>query len=434
MGRMIIAAVHRPLDEQRDMSPDPRMIDQPARRRFLKFLAASPLLAGAADVWAQQQGLPDPMVWAPRSLDKLIETPREALSVFDFEPVMHKNVPPAHFGYMATGIDDEVTLRANREGFQKFQLLPRRLVDVSQLDLTMELFGRSYGSPVVLAPTGSNKAFHEDGDLAVSRAARRTNNLQILSTVATASIEQAIEARGRPVWFQLYPTNKWAVAEALARRAETAGAETIVVTADVLARQNWETYVRLWRTDKRNCAECHGLGLASFVKRKPNFDGLDLSGIESTGATSLTWTFIKRLRDTVKTKLVLKGLMTAADATLAVDNGLDAIIVSNHGGRDDDFGRSTVDALPEIIEAVDGRIPVLVDSGFRRGTDIVKALALGARAVCIGRPYLWGLGAFGQAGVERVLDLLQQETRAAMQQVGARALKQLGPALVKRAS
>jgi 4-hydroxymandelate oxidase len=404
-----------------------------ARRRFLKYLAASPLLAGS-DLLAQEQRLPDPSVWAPRALDKLIELPREALSVFDFEPVMHKNVPPAHFGYMATGIDDEVTLRANREGFQKFQLLPRRLVDVSQLDLGLELFGRTYGSPVVLAPTGSNKAFHEDGEIAVARAAHRTNNLLILSTVATTSIEQAIEARGRPVWFQLYPTNKWQVAEALAKRAEKAGAETIVVTVDVLARQNWETYVRLWRTDKRNCAECHGLGLASFVKRKPLFDGLDISGIESTGATNLTWDFIKRLRDTVRTKLVLKGLMAPADAILAVDNGLDAIIVSNHGGRDDDFGRSTIDALPEIVEAVDGRIPVLVDSGFRRGTDIVKALALGARAVCIGRPYLWGLGAFGQAGVERVLDLLQQETRAAMQQVGARSLKQIGPALVKRVS
>ena len=403
-----------------------------SRRRLLQFLAASPLLASSA--FADGLRSSDPMEWAPRDLEKLIDDPAKAIDVFDFEPVMKQNVPPAHFGYMASGIDDEVTLRANREGFQKFQLLPRRLVDVSQLDLTMDLFGRTYGSPVVLAPTGSNKAFHEDGDLAVSRAARRNNNLQILSTVATASIEQAIEARGRPVWFQLYPTNKWAVAEALARRAEKAGAETIVVTVDVLARQNWETSVRLWRTDKRTCADCHGLGLASFVKRKPNFDGLDLSGIDSTGATNLTWTFIKRLRDTVKTKLVLKGLMTAADATLAVDNGLDAIIVSNHGGRDDDFGRSTIDALPEIIEAVDGRIPVLVDSGFRRGTDIVKALALGARAVCVGRPYLWGLGAFGQAGVERVLDLLQQETRAAMQQVGARALKQLGPALVKRAS
>ena len=411
------------------------MRDQPTcRRRFLKFLAASPLLA-ATDALAQEQRLPDPSVWAPRTLDKLITSPREALSVFDFEPVMHRNVPPAHFGYMATGIDDEVTLRANREGFLKFQLRPRRLIDVETLDLRMELFGESYPSPIVLAPTGSNRAFHEDGELAVARAARKGDHLQMLSTVATTSIEQAIEARGRPVWFQLYPTNKWEVAVGLARRAEKAGAGTIVVTADVLARQNWETFVRLRRTDTRDCGTCHGLGLASYVQRKPNFDGLDISGIgvTGTGATNLTWEFVKRLRDTVKTRLVLKGLMTAEDAVLAVDNGLDAIVVSNHGGRAEDSGRSTIDALPEIIEAVDGRIPVLVDSGFRRGTDIVKALALGARAVCIGRPYLWGLGAFGQPGVERVLDLLNQETRAAMMQVGAPSLKQLVPAMVRRA-
>ncbi len=402
-----------------------------SRRLFLKFLAASPLLA-SSDLLAQEQRLPDPSVWAPRALQPLIESPRQALSVFDFEPVMHKNVPPAHFGYMATGIDDEVTLRANREAFLKFQLMPRRLVDVSPLDLGVELFGRTYGSPIVLAPTASNKAFHEDGEVAVARAARRGNHLQILSTVATTSIEQAIEARGQPVWFQLYPTDKWPVAEALARRAEKAGAETIVVTVDVLARQNWETYVRMWRADKRNCGECHSLGLASYVKRKPHFDGLDLSGVDSTGATRLTWAFIKRLRDTVKTRLVLKGLMTPADAILAVDNGLDGIIVSNHGGRADDGGLATMDVLAEVVEAVDGRIPVLVDSGFRRGSDVVKALALGARAVCIGRPYLWGLGAFGQPGVESVLALLQQETRAAMQQVGARSLKHIGPSLVRR--
>jgi isopentenyl diphosphate isomerase/L-lactate dehydrogenase-like FMN-dependent dehydrogenase len=403
------------------------------RRRFLGFLAASPLIAPGFQALAQEQRLPDPSIWGPRTLDKLIASPREAINVFDFEPVMHANVPPAHFGYMATGIDDEVTLRANRDGFLKFQLRPRRLIDVSRLDLRMELFGQTYPSPIVLAPTGSNRAFHEDGELAVTRAARKGDHLQMLSTVATTSIEQAMEARGRPLWFQLYPTNRWEVAEALARRAEKAGVETIVVTADVLARQNWETLVRLWRTDKRDCGSCHGLGLASFVKRKPNFDGLDVSGITSTGATNLTWDFIKRMRGTVKTRLVLKGLMTAEDARLAIDNGLDAIVVSNHGGRAEDSGRSTIDALPEIIEAVDGRIPVLVDSGFRRGTDIAKALALGARAVCIGRPYLWGLGAFGQAGVERVLDLLQQETRAAMMQVGAPSLKDLTPALVRRA-
>jgi len=333
---------------------------------------------------------------------------------------------------MASGMDDEVTLRANREGFLKFQLRPRRLVDVSQLDLRVELFGQSYPSPIGLAPTGSNRAFHEDGELAVARAARKGDHLQILSTVATTSIEDAIEARGRPLWFQLYPTNKWEVAQSLTRRAEKAGVEVIVVTVDVLARQNWETLVRLWRTDKRDCASCHALGLASFVKRKPNFDGLDISGITSTGATNLTWDFMRRLRESVKGRLVLKGLMTPEDARLAVDAGLDGIIVSNHGGRAEDSGRSTIDALPEILAAVDGRVPVLVDSGFRRGTDIVKALALGARAVCIGRPYLWGLGAFGQAGVERVLELLQQETHAAMMQVGAPALKFLTPALVRR--
>src|SRR5690349_20247385 len=170
------------LDRGHGIPPQLSMPDQ-MRRRFLQYIAASPLLASGGAM-AQEQRLPDPLVWAPRALQPLIDSPREALSVFDFEPVMHRNVPPAHFGYMASGIDDEVTLRANRDGFQKFQLLPRRLVDVSQLDLRMELFGRTWGSPVVLAPTGSNKAFHEDGDLAVSRAARRGDHLQILSTEA----------------------------------------------------------------------------------------------------------------------------------------------------------------------------------------------------------------------------------------------------------
>ncbi|MDI1283804.1 MAG: alpha-hydroxy acid oxidase [Reyranella sp.] len=338
------------------------------------------------------------MAQAARFPDKVISSPQEALNVFDFEAAMQKAVPPAHYGYMATGIDDEATLRANRDGFQKFQLRPRRLIDVSKLDLRMELFGRTYASPIVIAPTASNRAFHEDGELAVSRAARTGNHLQMLSTVATVSIEDAIAARGQPIWFQLYPTNKWELGDALARRAEKAGVETIVVTVDVVARQNWETLARLWRTDTRTCGPCHGLGLKSYVKLKPNFNGLDISGINNTGATNLTWEYLKRLRDTVKTRIVVKGLLTPEDALLAVDNGLDGIVVSNHGGRAEDNGSSTIEVLPEILEVVDGRIPVLIDSGFRRGTDIAKALAMGARGVCIGRPYLWGLGAFGQPG------------------------------------
>ena len=416
----------------------PRSDPAITRRRFVQFLAGSPLLAhpGApalAQSTSTSSRLADPMIWAPRDLDKLISDPNEALDVFDFEPVARKNVPPAHFGYMVTGIDDEVTLRANREGFLKFQLRPRRLVDVSTVDMTTEILGATYDSPIVIAPTSSNRAFHPDGEIAVAKAAKAGNHLQILSTVATTSIEEAIAARGAPVWFQLYPTPKWEVGEALAKRAERAGSPVIALTVDGPAPPNWETLVRLRRTDTRQCDSCHGRTFREFVARKPNFDGIDLGGVTGLNAPNLTWDFVKRLRDTIKTKIVLKGILAREDAELAANYGIDGIIVSNHSGRVVDSGRATIEVLPEIIEAVGGRMPVLVDSGFRRGTDIIKALAMGAQAVCIGRPYLWGLGAFGQPGVERVLEILRKETSAAMQQVGAPSIRHLTPALVQRA-
>jgi 4-hydroxymandelate oxidase len=399
-----------------------------SRRRFLQFLAASPLFAHSA--LAEGLRLSDPMDWAPRDLDKLIGDPTQALDVFDFEPVMKMNVPPAHFGYMATGVDDEVTLRANRDGFRKFELRPRRLVDVSKIDMSTEIFGFRYDSPIMIAPTGSNRAFHPDAEIAVAKAARTGNHLQILSTVATTSIEDAIAARGAPVWFQLYTTQRWAVAEGLVKRAEAAGAPVIAVTLDVRTPAKWETFVRLRRTDTRDCGSCHGA--SDYLSRKPNFTGIDLGGTSSTVVTNLTWDLIKRLRDTVKVKLVLKGILASEDAKLAADAGIDGLVVSNHGGRVEDGVSATIEVLPEIVAAVGGRMPVLVDSGFRRGSDIVKALAIGAQGVCIGRPYLWGLGAFGQPGVERVLGMLRFETRSAMQQLGAPSLKDLTPAMVRR--
>jgi isopentenyl diphosphate isomerase/L-lactate dehydrogenase-like FMN-dependent dehydrogenase len=202
------------------------------------------------------------------------------------------------------------------------------------------------------------------------------------------------------------------------------------VTLDVRSSAKWETFVRLRRTDTRDCGSCHGL--SDYLSRKPNFSGIELGGVSGTAVTNLTWETIKRLRDLVKVKLVLKGILTSEDARMAADAGIDAIVVSNHGGRVEDGVGATITGLPEIIEAVGNRMPVLVDSGFRRGSDIVKALAIGARAVCIGRPYLWGLGAFGQPGVERVLGLLRFETRNAMQQLGAPSLKDLTPAMVRR--
>ena len=406
----------------------PHHIDIVSRRRLLQFLAASPLFA--RDALAEGLRPSDPVDWASRELDKLIADPTQALDVFDFEPVMKKNVPPAHFGYMATGVDDEVTLRANREGFRKFELRPRRLVDVSKVDISAEILGVKYDSPIVIAPAGSNRAFHPDAEIAVAKAAKAGNHLQILSTVATTSIEDAIEARGAPVWFQLYTTQRWEIAEGLVRRAEAAGAPAIAVTLDVRSPAKWETFVRLRRTDTRECGSCHGLN--TYLSRKPNFSGIDLGGVSGTVVTNLTWDLIKRLRDTVKVKLVLKGILAFEDAKLAADAGIDAIVVSNHGGRVEDGVSATIEVLPEIIGAVGGRMPVLVDSGFRRGSDIVKALALGAHAVCIGRPYLWGLGAFGQPGVERVLGILRAETRTAMAQLGAPSLRDLTPAMVRR--
>jgi isopentenyl diphosphate isomerase/L-lactate dehydrogenase-like FMN-dependent dehydrogenase len=398
-----------------------------SRRRLLQFLAASPLFAQAA--MAEAFRPQDPAEWAPRDLEQLIADPTQALDVFDFEPVMKKNVPPAHFGYMATGADDEMTLRANRDGFRKFELRPRRLTDVSRIDTSADILGVTYDSPIVTAPTGSNRAFHADGEVAVAKAAKAGNHLQILSTVATTSIEDAIAARGAPVWFQLYTTQRWEIAEALAKRAEAAGAPAIAVTLDVRSQAKWETYVRLRRTDTRDCGSCHGGN--DYLSRKPNFTGINLGGVGGTIVTNITWDTIKRLRDTVKTKLVLKGILAQEDAKLAAEAGIDGVIVSNHGGRVEDGVSATIDVLPEIVAAAGG-MPVLVDSGFRRGSDIVKALAIGAKAVCIGRPYLWGLGAFGQPGVERVLTILRAETRAAMAQIGAPSLKELTPEMVKR--
>jgi isopentenyl diphosphate isomerase/L-lactate dehydrogenase-like FMN-dependent dehydrogenase len=373
-------------------------------------------------------------MWAPMRADELIKSPKEAINVFDFEPVCRKNVPPAHFGYMASGIDDEVTLRANREGFSKFQFRPRRLVDVSKVDMSTEILGVKYASPIVLAPVGGQRSFHDEGEVASARAAKAGDHLQILSTATSLGVEDVTGARGQPIWYQLYATNKWDVAQAMVKRAEKAGCLAVAVTVDRSGGRNQETLFRLRPTDTRDCDACHDRSsLQASMRTRAMYQGLDLSGLTNTQSSAMTWDFFKRLRDTTKMKIVIKGILAWEDAVIAADNGIDAIIVSNHGARSEDSGRSTIDALPEIVEAVHGRIPIVVDSGFRRGSDIVKALCIGANAVCVGRPYIWGLGAFGQSGVERVLELLRTETYAMMQQVGAPSIKDLVPAMVRRA-
>lgn len=415
------------------------IIDQASsRRRFLQFLAASPLFAGTSlAAFAAEGDSPartaDPFAWAPRDYQHLISSPQEALDVFDFEPVMHHNVPPAHFGYMASGVDDDVTLRANREGFLKFQLRPRRLIDVSTVDMSSEILGEKYNSPIIIAPTGGHRAYHADGEEGVARAAKVGDHLMILSTQATASVADVIAARGRPIWSQLYATNKFEIAKHHVESMERQGSVAVAVTVDRVGRRNQETALRMVRLDTRQCSSCHDhSSLAADNRDKPMYQGADLSGLKNIQSSALTWEDIKRLRDLTKMKMVIKGILAWEDAKIAAETGIDAIIVSNHGGRADESGRSTIETLPEIV-AVAGTMPVLIDSGFRRGTDFVKALCMGAKGIAIGRPYLWGLGAFGQAGVERVLEILRNELMVAMQQAGAPSLRHLKPSMVVKA-
>ncbi|HTV79468.1 MAG TPA: alpha-hydroxy acid oxidase [Steroidobacteraceae bacterium] len=386
------------------------------RRRLLRYLAASPALAALgswSDALAQGQ---------------LPASAADALDVFEFEAIAQRLVPPAHWGYLQSGVDGDVTLHANLAAYGRYQLKPRRMVDVSHVDLTTEVFGVKAASPIGCWPIGSLRALHPEGDIAVARATKKKNALHIMSTQASFPVEEINDVRGTPVWYQLYTTNRLEVTRALVKRAEAAGCPVVAVTVDTPAGRNTETASRLRRDDTRTCGNCHAVDERGnprpMIGTKPMFGGIDTHGLGLT-QPALTWDFVKRLKDMTGMKVVLKGIESGEDAALAVENGVDGIIVSNHGGRSIESGRSTLESLPDVVQAVAGSIPVLVDGGIRRGTDAFKAIALGARAVGIGRPYAWGLAAFGQDGVERVLDILNLELRLAMVGCGTRTVREI---------
>jgi 4-hydroxymandelate oxidase len=421
-----------------------------ASRQFLWMLVASPLFAsshffgGSLGSLLATNAVPKGKALAGRAMlqpsEDVISSPDQAFDVMDFEAAARKALPPAHFGYLATGVDDDGTVRANREGYSRLQIRSRRLVDVENIDMSVRLFGTTWSSPIVSCPVGSEKAFHPEGEVAVARAARTKDHLQILSTVTTSSIEDVTAAREAPVWQQLYPTNVWEVGRSIVKRAEKAGSPAIVLTVDLQEGSNRETLFRAQAVDKRECSACHSSaysgaargkpkagsgGFAQYAARKPMFNGLDLSGVTALHPTTMDWEFVKRLRDTVTVKLLIKGIVTREDAQIAVEHGVDGLVVSNHGGRAEESLRPTIESLPEVIEGVAGKIPVIVDGGVRRGTDIFKALALGATAVGIGRPQAWGLAAFGQPGVEAVLEMLRRELRTIMRQAGTTSVDKI---------
>ena len=421
------------------------------RRQFLHFLSASPVLAAAG---LNPRFLHDLVSASPRRAGSalglvhhalqqpvVIGTAAEALDVFDFEPVAKANIPVAHWAYLATGTDDDGTIRANRDGFSRLALRPRRLINMARVDGSVSLLGTRYSTPIVINPVGSQKAFHPLGEIAVARAAKAKNHLQVLSTVATTSIEDAIAARGATVWFQLYHQRDWAITKQMVARAERAGSAAVVFTVDLLSGSNRETMVRGARLDKRICSGCHiggepipGMRSATTgdQRRKPNLNGYPkVDPIPEVGTPS--WEFVERLKAATSMKVFLKGIVTREDAELAVEHGVDGLFCSNHGGRAENSMRATISSLPEVVQGTGGRIPVICDGGFRRGTDIFKAMALGAASIGIGRPYIWGLGAFGQEGVETVLALLRKEFELVMKQMGTLSVPEITKAYVVEA-
>jgi 4-hydroxymandelate oxidase len=379
------------------------MYRDPHRRELLRWMLASPLL---------------PL--------------EDMLNVMDFEAQARTAIPPAHFGYLATGVDDDSTVRANREAYQAIYLRPRRLVDISSVSSEVTVFGEKWKSPIVLAPAGSQRAYHPDGELASARAANAQGHLQILSTVTSTPIEEVAQQHKRKIWYQLYPTNRWANTEKLVRRAEAAGCPVLVLTVDTQGGRNAETELRAKKLDSRPCATCHNAPAGYVMTRpKPMFDGLDVMNARMHDPAQ-TWAVIAKLRALTKMKLVIKGIETAEDAKLCVEHGADGLVVSNHGGRALDSTRGTIDCLPEIAAEVKGKLLLMIDGGIRRGTDVFKALALGANLVGIGRPYLWALGAYGQPGVDRVLRILSAELLLAMRQCGTPSLAAITPSHVGR--
>jgi len=330
---------------------------------------------------------------------------------------------------MSSGVDSDVTLRANRDGYSHLELRPRRLRDATKVDMKVELFGTTYDSPIFTCPTGGEKSFHPDGELGVSRAAKARGTLQILSTSTSTGVEDVNKALGRPVWYQLYAPASWDACQKILDRVSNAGCRVVLLTVDNTTGRNSETYMRTRPKDLRQCASCHqGPNPGTAVSERRMYDGIDVSA--GTQNPAMDWVFMDRLRKAWKGKLLIKGIDTAEDAKLSLEHGLDGILVSNHGGRSTETGRATIEALPEVVAAVGGRIPVLVDGGVRRGTDVFKALALGAKAVGIGRPMLWGLGAFGEAGVERVLAILQAELKLTMGNCGTQKVADITRAYV----
>ncbi len=351
------------------------------------------------------------------------------LNLADYERAARGKLPASIFGYYSSGADDEVTLRRNRSDFDRFELRPRMLQGVREVDPSVTLFGQRYSGPVFISPTAMQKLAHPDGELAMARAAHAAGATMILSTASTYPMEDIRAQCPGPMWFQLYANKDPGITTALVEKAEACGFGALVVTVDLPVLGNREIDIRngfqmpseLQLVNLRAVHEKRQLPVASeteliVAQFKPDLSFLDLDFLCSQ----------------TKLPVLVKGILRGDDAAMCLDHGARGIFVSNHGGRQLDSAPGTISVLPEIVDAVAGRVPVLLDSGIRRGTDVVKALALGASAVAVGRPPLWGLAVAGEAGAAHVLHILREEVIRAMHLCGAGSVADLRRDLVAK--
>ena len=377
---------------------------------------------------------------------------QHAHSIEDLRLLARRRLPRGVFDFFDGGAEDETTLRANRDGFERIRLKPHLLVDVQAPDPSTTIVGAAAAAPIVIAPTGAIGAGWPQADLAIARVAARMGIPYTLSTTATSSIEDVARHAGGRLWFQLYVLRDKAFGAQLVKRAAVAGYEALVVTLDLATGGKRERDLRngftvplrpTWRT-VRDFASHPSWCWQMLRSGQPRFENLlGFEGSSDPRASiaakvgqsldaSFGWDDLQRLRDAWAGKLLVKGVARGEDAARLASLGVDGIWVSNHGGRQLDGAIASADALPEVVQAVRGRVPVLMDSGVRRGVDIVKALALGAQAVAVGRATLYGAAAGGEAGAERALAILTDELRRAMQLCGTPRVRDIDARLLHR--
>jgi 4-hydroxymandelate oxidase len=353
--------------------------------------------------------------------------PIDPVNVTDFEPLARASISAMAWEYISGGAGDEISLLMNRESFQRIRLIPRALVDVSHLDTKVQLFGRTLDHPIILAPTAYHRLVHAEGELETARGAGSARAIMVVSTLATTSIEEIAKVATQPLWFQLYVQPDRGFTQDLVQRAQAAGCQALVVTVDtpVAGFRYREMRTRFALPPGMDRPHLKGLKGIS-TSHLPGPESIYSAMLDPT----LTWKDIEQLLSFARVPVLLKGILHPDDAARAAQMGCAGIIVSNHGGRNLDTVPATIEVLPGVVAKVAGRIPVLVDGGIRRGTDVLKALALGARAVLIGRPYLYGLGAAGAGGVAKVVDLLRRELEVAMALTGSTSAGHLDSSVI----